>query len=190
MVLRMWTRGTIPSAADAPIRRAGQHKRGIMPPAAPSRGAHRWANRTSPRQTPQSPSPSLRGPGPWQSMTSRNHGSPRRCAPRDDACVQAHRSVRDRPAPHLLPSDTRTGGTTLCHATLRHAASRYNHPDGPPRMVKRPTGSGGEPSSPNCGASAGVRLVNLISSSDLDSAAHPALQRGPWPNMRSANSRP
>ena len=27
--------------------------------------------------------------------------------------------------------------------------------DGPPRMVKRPTGSGGEPSSPNCGASAG-----------------------------------
>ena len=35
-------------------------------------------------------------------------------------------------------------------------------PDGPPRMVKRPTGSGGEPSSPNCGASAGVRLVNLI----------------------------
>ena len=36
--------------------------------------------------------------------------------------------------------------------------------DGPSRMVKRPTGSGGEPSSPNCGASAGVRLVNLISS--------------------------
>ena len=32
--------------------------------------------------------------------------------------------------------------------------------DGPSRMVKRPTGSGGEPSSPNCGASAGVRLVN------------------------------
>jgi hypothetical protein len=29
-------------------------------------------------------------------------------------------------------------------------------------MVKRPTGSDGEPSSPNCGASAGVRLVNLI----------------------------
>ena len=27
--------------------------------------------------------------------------------------------------------------------------------DGPPRMVKRPTGSDGEPSSPNCGASAG-----------------------------------
>ena len=34
--------------------------------------------------------------------------------------------------------------------------------DGPSHMVKRPTGSGGEPSSPNCGASAGVRLVNLI----------------------------
>ena len=29
-------------------------------------------------------------------------------------------------------------------------------------MVKRPTGSGGEPSSPNCGASAGVRLVTLF----------------------------
>jgi hypothetical protein len=27
--------------------------------------------------------------------------------------------------------------------------------DGPPRMVKRPTGSGGEPSSPNCVVSAG-----------------------------------
>ena len=30
-----------------------------------------------------------------------------------------------------------------------------SHPDGPPRMVKRPTGSGGEPSSPNCVVSAG-----------------------------------
>ena len=30
-------------------------------------------------------------------------------------------------------------------------------PDGPSRMVKRPTGSDGEPSSPNCGASAGVK---------------------------------
>ena len=29
--------------------------------------------------------------------------------------------------------------------------------DGPSRMVKRPTGSGGEPSSPNCVASAGVK---------------------------------
>ena len=29
--------------------------------------------------------------------------------------------------------------------------------DGPSRMVKRPTGSGGEPSSPNCKASAGVK---------------------------------
>ena len=29
-------------------------------------------------------------------------------------------------------------------------------------MVKRPTGSGGEPSSPNCGASAGVRLVTFL----------------------------
>jgi hypothetical protein len=29
-------------------------------------------------------------------------------------------------------------------------------------MVKRPTGSGGEPSSPNCGASAGVKARQLI----------------------------
>ncbi|MEY4733743.1 MAG: hypothetical protein RLZZ464_1809, partial [Pseudomonadota bacterium] len=28
-------------------------------------------------------------------------------------------------------------------------------------MVKRPTGSGGEPSSPNCGASAGVKARQL-----------------------------
>ena len=34
--------------------------------------------------------------------------------------------------------------------------------DGPSRMVKRPTGSGGEPSSPNCGASAGARLVTFF----------------------------
>jgi len=34
--------------------------------------------------------------------------------------------------------------------------------DGPSRMVKRPTGSGGEPSSPNCGASAGVKARHLI----------------------------
>ena len=33
--------------------------------------------------------------------------------------------------------------------------------DGPPRMVKRPTGSGGEPSSPNCGASAGGKARQL-----------------------------
>jgi hypothetical protein len=29
-------------------------------------------------------------------------------------------------------------------------------------MVKRPTGSDGEPSSPNCGASAGVGLVTFF----------------------------
>lgn len=34
--------------------------------------------------------------------------------------------------------------------------------DGPSRMVKRPTGSGGEPSSPNCGVSAGVKARHLI----------------------------
>src|SRR6218665_4205752 len=34
--------------------------------------------------------------------------------------------------------------------------------DGPARMGKRPTGSGGEPSSPNWGVSAGARLVNQM----------------------------
>ena len=34
--------------------------------------------------------------------------------------------------------------------------------DGPSRMVKRPTGSGGEPSSPNCKASAGVKARHLL----------------------------
>lgn len=35
--------------------------------------------------------------------------------------------------------------------------------DGPSRMVKRPTGSGGEPSSPNCESSAGVKARHLSS---------------------------
>lgn len=34
--------------------------------------------------------------------------------------------------------------------------------DGPPRMVKQPTGSGGEPSSPNCRVSAGGKARQLI----------------------------
>ena len=34
--------------------------------------------------------------------------------------------------------------------------------DGPPRMAKRPTGSGGEPSSPNCGVSAGGKARQLL----------------------------
>ena len=33
--------------------------------------------------------------------------------------------------------------------------------DGPPRMGKQPTGSGGEPSSPNCETSAEIRLVTF-----------------------------
>ena len=51
--------------------------------------------------------------------------------------------------------------------------------DGPSRMVKRPTGSGGEPSSPNCGASAGVGLVNLFLSDDQPQASgrHPQLKQ-------------
>ena len=51
-------------------------------------------------------------------------------------------------------------------------------PDGPSRMVKRPTGSGGEPSSPNCGASAGVKARQLTPSEsfqikDLDKFYRP-----------------
>jgi len=52
----------------------------------------------------------------------------------------------------------------------RHGSQRDRGPDqgrtifldGPSRMVKRPTGSGGEPSSPNCGVSAGVKARHLI----------------------------
>jgi len=39
--------------------------------------------------------------------------------------------------------------------------------DGPSRMVKRPTGSGGEPSSPNCGVSAGVKARQLTPSKPI-----------------------
>ena len=53
-----------------------------------------------------------------------------------------------------------------------HWQSRTMRVDGPSRMGKRPTGSGGEPSSPNCGASAGVKarqplLENVNSDKDL-----------------------
>lgn len=43
-----------------------------------------------------------------------------------------------------------------------HVTHEEEIPDGPPRMVKRPTGSGGEPSSPNCGASAGGKARQLL----------------------------
>ena len=45
----------------------------------------------------------------------------------------------------------------VCH--LGVSPERKN--DGPSHMGKRPTGSGGEPSSPNCGASAGVKARHL-----------------------------
>ena len=48
---------------------------------------------------------------------------------------------------------------SVCHFTVTHW-SEIN-PDGPPRMGKQPTGSGGEPSSPNCETSAEVRFVNF-----------------------------
>lgn len=41
------------------------------------------------------------------------------------------------------------------------ALGTYNRPDGPSRMAKRPTESGGEPSSSNCSASAGVKARHL-----------------------------
>src|SRR3990167_2290834 len=53
-------------------------------------------------------------------------------------------------------SISREGGNST---TVQGVESR---PDGPPRMVKRPTGSGGEPSSPNCGASAGGKARQLL----------------------------
>lgn len=48
---------------------------------------------------------------------------------------------------------------------------------GPPRMVKQPTGSGGEPSSPNCVASAGYRLTSLFFPGEhcRKKAVHPIL---------------
>ncbi len=49
-------------------------------------------------------------------------------------------------------------------------SQRTIDPDGPPRMVKRPTGSGGEPSSPNCGASAGGKARQLL----LAFTSHPS----------------
>jgi len=74
--------------------------------------------------------------------------------------------------PHhvLLPHHFReiAGAVLASEHEIRHAAIlrcgivRPHLPitivaDGPSRMVKRPTGSGGEPSSPNCGVSAGVK---------------------------------
>ena len=41
--------------------------------------------------------------------------------------------------------------------SARRVQPLQSRPDGPSRMGKRPTGSGGEPSSPNRGASAGVK---------------------------------
>ena len=72
------------------------------------------------------------------------------------------------PLEKLAPSggsDPRSGG-----------AWGYNGVDGPSRMVKWPTESGGEPSSSNCGASAGVKarqppfFVYRVSDSDAAEA--------------------
>src|SRR6218665_3761136 len=48
--------------------------------------------------------------------------------------------------------------------------------DGLARMVKRATGSGGDPSSPNCGVSAGARLVNQMKITFCCTDT----QAGPW----------
>ena len=54
-----------------------------------------------------------------------------------------------------------------------------SHPDGPPRMVKRPTGSGGEPSSPNCGASAGGKARQPLLFALPTAARQPSTGRTP-----------
>ena len=51
--------------------------------------------------------------------------------------------------------------SNLHRPVIRLSASLTITGDGPSRMVKRPTGSDGEPSSPNCGASAGVKVRHL-----------------------------
>ena len=51
--------------------------------------------------------------------------------------------------------------TMRCRPSLCWQASLTIDTDGPSRMVKRPTESGGEPSSSNCGASAGVKARQL-----------------------------
>ena len=53
--------------------------------------------------------------------------------------------------------------SNLHRPVIRLSASLTIVGDGPSRMVKRPTGSDGEPSSPNCGVSAGVKARHLIS---------------------------
>lgn len=62
----------------------------------------------------------------------------------------------DRPP---WPTPARRAGPALPE---RSALSPTIAGDGPPRMVKQPTGSGGEPSSPNCRVSAGGKARQLI----------------------------
>ncbi len=61
----------------------------------------------------------------------------------------ARRHLAAQVAPHTLNANRAVPWLTI-------------HSDGPPRMVKRPNGSGGEPSSPNCGASAGGKARHLF----------------------------
>ena len=49
--------------------------------------------------------------------------------------------------------------------------------DGPSRMVKRPTGSDGEPSSPNCGASAGVKARQPHSACAPEAPSEPSASK-------------
>jgi len=76
--------------------------------------------------------PSLRGRGPWQSMTSRTHGSPRRCAPRDDAMLRPEPSVGDtKPSLRLHGANPSLRGrrpwqsmTSRTHGSPRRCAPR------------------------------------------------------------------
>ncbi|MDB5891889.1 MAG: hypothetical protein JWP47_2720 [Polaromonas sp.] len=72
-------------------------------------------------------------------------------------------SYRPRVAHHQPVTSTDDESSSRLACFLRVGdKSRTIAGDGPSRMVKRPTGSGGEPSSPNCGASAGVKARHLI----------------------------
>ena len=58
-----------------------------------------------------------------------------------------------------------------CHI---HVAPESKSRDWSSRMVKRPIGSDGEASSPNCGASAGVKARHLIQNHDRRKTPKPA----------------
>ena len=73
------------------------------------------------------------------------------------ATAMVHAPGRRFLGPHPQRAMRRSG--------TEQAGQRTINAVGPPRMVKRPTGSGGEPSSPNRGVSAGGKARQLLSKS-------------------------